>query len=240
MTIKQKQRQLYFLGYYGGEIDGIFGVKSKAAAKAFQKDAGLETDGIFGPKTSSASIEIIKKVQTALNALAGAGLETDGLAGELTAAAAARFQAENGLAADGQAGEKTRAALFRPVSAVPAKTGETECDFDTIKYFKRSEFACRCGKCGGYPAEMKQLVVEAADRAREHFGRACHVSSGIRCEKHNAEVGGVPGSRHLSGKAIDCRVDGVAADTLLGYVKALPNIAYAYKIDENYIHMDVK
>ena len=38
MTIKQKQWQLYYLGYYGGEIDGIWGNESKVAAVRFQKD----------------------------------------------------------------------------------------------------------------------------------------------------------------------------------------------------------
>ena len=48
MTIKQRQWQLYYLGYYSGEIDGIWGVQSKAAAVRFQKDYALDVDGIFG------------------------------------------------------------------------------------------------------------------------------------------------------------------------------------------------
>ena len=39
MTIRQKQWQLYYLGYYGGEIDGIWGSQSKAAAVHFQEDS---------------------------------------------------------------------------------------------------------------------------------------------------------------------------------------------------------
>lgn len=41
MTTKQKQRQLYYLGYYGGEIDGIWGAGSKAATVSFQKDNAM-------------------------------------------------------------------------------------------------------------------------------------------------------------------------------------------------------
>jgi len=41
MTIKQKQWQLYYLGYYGGEIDGIWGAGSKAATVSFQKDNAM-------------------------------------------------------------------------------------------------------------------------------------------------------------------------------------------------------
>ena len=43
MTIKQRQWQLYYLGYYGGGIDGIWGAGSKAATVGFQNDSGLET-----------------------------------------------------------------------------------------------------------------------------------------------------------------------------------------------------
>ena len=51
MTIKQKQWQLYYLGYYGGEIDGVWGAGSKAATIRFQKDHGLDADGIAGVNT---------------------------------------------------------------------------------------------------------------------------------------------------------------------------------------------
>ena len=59
-TIKQKQWQLYYLGYYGGKIDGIWGSQSKAAAVRFQKDFNLDADGIFGTLTIAKSLEIIK------------------------------------------------------------------------------------------------------------------------------------------------------------------------------------
>ena len=42
MTIKQKQWQLYYLGYYGGEIDGIWGAGSKADTVSFQKDNSVD------------------------------------------------------------------------------------------------------------------------------------------------------------------------------------------------------
>lgn len=49
---KQKQRYLKFLKLYSGKIDGDFGPKSKAAARAFQKAWCLKVDGVVGPKTS--------------------------------------------------------------------------------------------------------------------------------------------------------------------------------------------
>lgn len=54
MTVKQKQCLLAYLGYYVGEIDGVWGTLSKTATKAFQQDHGLQADGVFGDATASA------------------------------------------------------------------------------------------------------------------------------------------------------------------------------------------
>ncbi len=40
MTIKQRQALLAYLGYYVGNIDGIWGSMSKVATKSFKKDFG--------------------------------------------------------------------------------------------------------------------------------------------------------------------------------------------------------
>ena len=42
MTVKQKQCLLMFLGYYDGEVDGIWGPKSEAALNAFLEVYGTE------------------------------------------------------------------------------------------------------------------------------------------------------------------------------------------------------
>lgn len=48
------QSRLSALGYYGGNIDGIFGSATQSAVIAFQKDNGLSPDGIVGAKTLAA------------------------------------------------------------------------------------------------------------------------------------------------------------------------------------------
>ena len=48
------QNALKKKGYYTGAVDGIFGSRTLAAVKSFQRDAGLLVDGIAGPKTLKA------------------------------------------------------------------------------------------------------------------------------------------------------------------------------------------
>jgi hypothetical protein len=225
VTIKQKQRQLYFLGYYKGEIDGVWGAKSKSATEEFQADFGLEVDGDFGAKTEEKTIVVIKSIQAVV------GAEVDGIAGSDTTTATRVWQKKNSLTADGVAGVKTR-----------EKIGIKTVDFwSTIKHFKKSEFACKCGGkyCNGYPVDINHTLIRVAERAREHFGMPITVSSGIRCKTHNANVGGVSNSRHKLGKAMDFSVQGVTATKVLAWVKKQPEIRYTYAIDGYYVHMDV-
>ena len=53
-TVKTIQQKLKNWGYYTGAVDGIFGAKTTAAVKAFQKKNGLVVDGIVGAKTLAA------------------------------------------------------------------------------------------------------------------------------------------------------------------------------------------
>ena len=174
----------------------------------------------------------------------------DGDFGTLSKTACRCFQKDfGGLEVDGICGAATEKALKHAVAyGMPAnKVEETKPsasgDFwDGIKYFKKSEFACKCGGkyCNGYPEEPKEKLIKVADRTREHFGNRIAVSSGVRCTKHNAAVGGVSNSRHLSGKAMDFCVSGFSASSVLAYVQKQPEIRYAYAIDNNYVHMDIE
>lgn len=58
--VKKLQQNLNSLGYNVGTADGIFGSKTEAGVKAFQKANGLAVDGIAGPKTLSKIEELLK------------------------------------------------------------------------------------------------------------------------------------------------------------------------------------
>lgn len=51
---KQVQTKLKNWGYYFGNVDGIYGPKTKEAVKYFQRKNKLAVDGIVGPKTAAA------------------------------------------------------------------------------------------------------------------------------------------------------------------------------------------
>ncbi len=52
--VKQIQTKLKRWGYYNGSVDGIYGSKTLAAVKSFQRKNGLTVDGIAGKKTLAA------------------------------------------------------------------------------------------------------------------------------------------------------------------------------------------
>lgn len=216
LTIKQRQINLQFLNYYKENIDNIEGSQTKEAYRLFQKDYGLIVDGIYGSQTNAKLIEVIKEIQEKI------GTAIDGIVGTNTISKLKEYQEKNGLAVDGICGINTI-----------TKLRNNSITWNEIKYFKKEEFTCKCG-CGSN--NMNLEVVKIADQVREHFGKPAIVNSGYRCESHNKYVGGVSGSRHLSGKAIDLYVQGVDGGTLLNYLKTLVQegkLRYTYRISSN-------
>ena len=145
---------------------------------------------------------------------------------------------------DGVAGQETDNAMIHAVAyGMPGKEPDTKLQtgtfWDDIKYFKRDEafIGCPCGKCGGFPAEPTEALIRAADAVREHFGAPVIPTSTVRCQSHNAAVGGVKTSRHLAGRAIDFYVKGHGSSEVLDFVRTL-NPGYAYAIDGGAVHMD--
>ena len=53
-VVTKIQQKLYNWGYYSGSVDGVYGSKTTAAVKYFQRTNGLTVDGKCGPQTLSA------------------------------------------------------------------------------------------------------------------------------------------------------------------------------------------
>ena len=172
MTTKQRQNLLAYLGYYSGDIDGIWGDKSKQATIDFQSDFGcISIDGICGEQT-----------EKALKHAVAYGISKKSDSTDYTH-------------------DYTSVQNNNTVNSTDNNAGTV---WDEIKYFKKPEFACKCGKyCDGYPAEIDMNMVKIADEIRSRIGKPIHINSGLRCKTHNANVGGVSNSQHLLGNAAD-------------------------------------
>ena len=253
MNVKQAQWQLYFLDYYDGDIDGIWGSKSKAGTLQFQTEFfedEIAHDGKFGFSTSAKSQEVIDRIQEVLQSVVP-DLTDDGLAGPRTTEALKVWQKSRGLPRTGRVDDATWDALMEEIPNLPDRdpvsnsgTGDglTVVSFwDGIVYFKRNEMRCKCAGryCNGFPAEPQQQLMELADRARKQFGRPAHAVSGLRCQRWNQIQGGVANSQHMYGEAMDIRIDGVTAKTLLAWMKKQPGVRYCYAINATNVHFDI-
>ena len=70
-----------------------------------------------------------------------------------------------------------------------------------MKYFKESDFECKCG-CGEMPGMGIMVFV---NMIRNFAGEPMIVTTGKRCVRHNANEGGKKKSKHLAGTACDIR-----------------------------------
>lgn len=122
----------------------------------------------------------------------------DGIWGSGSRAAANAFKADYGVAAD----DKT---LLQAVNGT-IQSKEKDTGWDSIRYFKRDEFKCKCGGryCNGFPEEPHMATVRFADEIRHRLRKPVPVNSGLRCRQHNANTpGAAANSNHMTGGAAD-------------------------------------
>jgi lysozyme family protein len=143
--------------------------------------------------------------------------DVDGIWGKQTEAATRKLQRGLGITEDGVFGDGTlNAALDRLASGESLEAEEKAAEvpvtgtfWDGIEFFTREEFRCQCGGkyCSGFPVEPQEQMVRTADEIRRRLGVPVSIvdsgGSGVRCARHNANVGGVANSLHLTGNAAD-------------------------------------
>ena len=72
-VVTQIQKKLAAEGYYKASIDGIYGSRTAAAVRSYQRDRGLKVDGICGPETLGAlgiSVKAADSTENNVNLLA--------------------------------------------------------------------------------------------------------------------------------------------------------------------------
>ena len=191
----------------------------------------------------------VKQIQCLLTYLGYSPGTIDGIEGRNTQGAIRAFQADYGLTVDGIFGIGTEARIREVVASgeppqQPQGTPGTEGGADwwkDIRYFKRAEFRCPCGRCGGFPVEPQESMVRTVDEIRRRLGVPVSVvdggGSGVRCAAHNAEVGGVANSQHLFGLAADLHSAAspaemkAAAEEVLGHTGGIGLYGWGIHVD---------
>lgn len=103
-----------------------------------------------------------------------------------------------------------------------------------MKHFKMGEFACSC--CG--EVDMDDTLLGMLNEARETAGVPFVITSGFRCEEHNANVGGTKGSAHTLGYAVD--IAATNSRNRLVIVQALLKAGFnRIGIAKTFVHVDV-
>jgi peptidoglycan hydrolase-like protein with peptidoglycan-binding domain len=125
--VKALQRQLSWLGFEPGTVDGRYGPITTGAVRRFQEAHDLTVDGVVGHGTrdalraclaqrpSSDRIDRVKELQRRLSWLGYEPGPVDGRYGPLTTAAVVRFQESHELPADGVVDPATHRALQQSV-----------------------------------------------------------------------------------------------------------------------------
>lgn len=235
LTVRQYQMDLkHYYGYYSGAADGINGAGTTAAVRAFQRGHSIFADGIYGPKTDSRLVSAVMSLQSKV------GVKQDGVIGPNTVAAIKRIQQKYGLTADGIAGTKTFEKLNATSSGSSgASSGSTSSgSWKGSAHFTKQEFVCRCGGkyCSGYPADVSSRLVSILESLRSYYGKPITITSGLRCTRHNALVGGVSNSAHKYGKAADIFIPGICS-TAAGRRQV---VAKAYALGAAYSYANTK
>lgn len=166
----------------------------------------------------------VGKLQTLLKDLRYYTGKIDNDFGRLTFSAVYNYQRDNNLKYDGWAGAKTLYSLM----------------WKAYPNFSESEFNCKCGGrfCDGKPHRVDEENVRNQQLLRDHFGKPVHIASGLRCEKYNAEVGGVSDSMHLVGKAADVIITSVAPAKVQAYCQEYRDLFRGLGIYKTFTHTD--
>lgn len=107
--------------------------------------------------------------------------------------------------------------------------------FMLAENFNLIEFQCPC--C--HTVKLHPALLRRAVLLRLAWGRPVVINSGYRCEEHNSKVGGVKGSLHRQGRAIDVRVDGSAQEAFRQLALSCGFERVLLYGERNFAHMEI-
>jgi uncharacterized protein YcbK (DUF882 family) len=109
---------------------------------------------------------------------------------------------------------------------------------DLSQHFSTKELACpHCGEL-----QLDPKLVPALEALRSLAGAPIDVHDAYRCAVHNKEVGGVPNSEHMTGKAADVVIEGKSLQEMYNLAVQVPDFLNGGigVYDGQFIHVDVR
>lgn len=106
-------------------------------------------------------------------------------------------------------------------------------------HFTVEELECKCG-CGfgRQPGDVSPRLLALLEGIRVEVGVPVVINSGCRCDQHNADEGGVPGSVHTLGEAADIKTIGGEKKYWIEKA-AFKHGAMGVGIGKTFVHVDV-
>ena len=109
-------------------------------------------------------------------------------------------------------------------------------DIKIARFFSMKEFECPC--CNRIMLSPDLLT--RLNHLRNIINRPIYINSGYRCKEENQRVGGVPGSYHLLGMAVDIHVQDILLSDLLLYAQEVGFNGIGFYENNNFLHLDIR
>jgi len=104
------------------------------------------------------------------------------------------------------------------------------------RYFSLYEFECPC--CNR--VMLSPDLLTRLNHLRIIINKPIYINSGYRCKEENQRVGGVPGSYHLLGMAVDIQVKDILLSDLLIYAQEIEFNGIGFYENNNFLHLDIR
>ena len=104
------------------------------------------------------------------------------------------------------------------------------------RFFSLYEFECPC--CNR--VMLSSDLLTRLNHLRNIIDRPIYINSGYRCKEENQRVGGVPGSYHLLGMAVDIQVKDILLSDLLVYAQEIEFNGIGFYENNNFLHLDIR
>jgi len=109
-------------------------------------------------------------------------------------------------------------------------------DIKIAEYFSLYEFECPCCR----RVMLSPDLLTRVDHLRRVINRPIYINSGYRCPEENQRVGGVPGSYHLLGMAVDIQVKDFLLYDLLLYTQEMGFNGIGFYEKKDFLHLDIR